>query len=48
MRARQPDQSGYAANGDVCLYYKVHGAVHGADTLTILLVPAYQIVHSRL
>jgi pimeloyl-ACP methyl ester carboxylesterase/UDP:flavonoid glycosyltransferase YjiC (YdhE family) len=43
MRARQPDQSGYAVNDGVRLYYEVHGS---GDT-TLLLVPTWEILHSE-
>jgi pimeloyl-ACP methyl ester carboxylesterase/predicted glycosyltransferase len=40
MKARQPDQSGYAVNDGVRLFYEVHGS---GDT-TILLLPTWSIV----
>ncbi len=43
MRAREPDRSGFVSNDGVNIYYEVHGT--GAPTL--LLLPTYQIVHSR-
>ncbi|MGH7126022.1 MAG: alpha/beta fold hydrolase [Stellaceae bacterium] len=44
MRARQPDQSGHVERDGVKIYYEVYG--EGAATL--LLMPAWSIVHSRL
>ncbi len=44
MRARQPDQAGYAVNSGVRLYYEVAGDGERA----LLFVPPYQIAHSRL
>jgi pimeloyl-ACP methyl ester carboxylesterase len=44
VRARQPDESGYAVNNGVRLYYEVGGA--GEPVL--LLVPPYQIAHCRM
>ena len=44
MRAREPDQSGYVVNDGVRVYYEVFGA--GQPTL--LLMPTWQIVHSRM
>ncbi|MGI8522299.1 MAG: alpha/beta fold hydrolase [Nocardioides sp.] len=44
MRAREPDQSGYAVNDGVRIYYEVHG--EGSPTL--LLLPPWAIAHSRL
>jgi pimeloyl-ACP methyl ester carboxylesterase/UDP:flavonoid glycosyltransferase YjiC (YdhE family) len=43
MRARQPDQCGYACNDGVRIYYEVHGS---GDT-TLLLVPTWEILHSE-
>lgn len=43
MRARQPDQAGYAVNNGVRLYYEVAGDGEQA----LLFVPAFQIAHSR-
>jgi pimeloyl-ACP methyl ester carboxylesterase/predicted glycosyltransferase len=40
MKARQPDQCGYAVNDGVRLYYEVHGS---GDT-TMLLLPTWSIV----
>jgi pimeloyl-ACP methyl ester carboxylesterase/UDP:flavonoid glycosyltransferase YjiC (YdhE family) len=40
MKARQPDQCGYAVNDGVRLYYEVHG---NGDT-TVLLLPTWSIV----
>jgi pimeloyl-ACP methyl ester carboxylesterase/predicted glycosyltransferase len=42
-RARYPDQEGQARNGDVGLHYEVYGA----GETTVLLLPTWQIVHSR-
>jgi pimeloyl-ACP methyl ester carboxylesterase/predicted glycosyltransferase len=44
MRARQPDRSGYIERDGVKSYYEVHG--DGA--VTLLLMPSWSIVHSRL
>lgn len=44
MRARQPDEAGYVERDGVKTYYEVHG--EGASTL--LLLPSWSIVHSRL
>jgi pimeloyl-ACP methyl ester carboxylesterase/UDP:flavonoid glycosyltransferase YjiC (YdhE family) len=44
MRARLPDESGYIVNNGVRIYYEVHGT--GAPT--VLLLPAWSIVHSRI
>jgi pimeloyl-ACP methyl ester carboxylesterase/UDP:flavonoid glycosyltransferase YjiC (YdhE family) len=44
MRARQPDQSGYAVNDGVRLYYEVHGS----GPITLLLVPTWEIIHSEV
>jgi pimeloyl-ACP methyl ester carboxylesterase/predicted glycosyltransferase len=44
MRARKADRSGYIERDGVKTYYEVHG--EGAATL--LLLPAWSIVHSRL
>jgi pimeloyl-ACP methyl ester carboxylesterase/predicted glycosyltransferase len=43
MRARQPDQDGYAERNGVKVFYEVFG--DGAPT--ILLMPAWSIIHSR-
>src|SRR5579862_3846457 len=43
MRARLPDQSGYAVNAGVRIHYEVHGA----GQPTILLLPTWAIVDSR-
>jgi pimeloyl-ACP methyl ester carboxylesterase len=43
MRARQPDQAGYAVNDGVRIYYEVCG--RGAPA--VLFVPGYQVMHSR-
>ena len=44
MRARMPDQEGYVDRDGVKLHYEISG--HGPDT--IVFVPAWSIVHSRL
>jgi pimeloyl-ACP methyl ester carboxylesterase/predicted glycosyltransferase len=45
MRARLPDQSGYAVNRDgLRIYYEVFGS----GDKTIVLMPAYPISHSRM
>src|SRR5256885_10465253 len=44
VRAREPDRSGYAVRSGVRLYYEVFGT--GATT--VLLLPAWAIVHSRM
>ena len=44
MRAREPDQAGFVDNSGVDIYFEVHGS--GRQTL--LLIPPYQIVHSRI
>jgi pimeloyl-ACP methyl ester carboxylesterase/UDP:flavonoid glycosyltransferase YjiC (YdhE family) len=44
MRARLPDESGYVVNNGVRVYYEVHGS----GTPTVLLLPAWSIVHSRI
>jgi pimeloyl-ACP methyl ester carboxylesterase/predicted glycosyltransferase len=44
MRARRPDKSGYVERDGVKTYYEVHG--QGGET--ILLLPAWAIVHARL
>ena len=44
MRAREPDESGYVVNDGVRVYYEVFG--DGEPTL--LLMPTWQIVHSRM
>ena len=44
MRARHPDRTGYVERGGVKTYYEVHGS-GGA---TLLLLPTWSIVHSRL
>ncbi|MFH0245555.1 alpha/beta fold hydrolase [Streptomyces sp. HK10] len=44
MRARQPDAEGTADHDGVAIHYEVHG---DGDT-TVLLLPAWAIVHSRL
>jgi pimeloyl-ACP methyl ester carboxylesterase len=43
-RARYPDQEGYAERHGVRLFYEVYGR----GEPTIMLVPTWQIVHSRL
>jgi pimeloyl-ACP methyl ester carboxylesterase len=44
MRARQPDQTGYAVNEGVRLYYEVHGSA----PQTLLFVAPHPIVHSGI
>ncbi len=45
MRARMPDESGYAVNNDgLRVYYEVFGS----GDKTIVLMPCYPIVHSRM
>lgn len=44
MRAREPDHSGYAVRSGVRIYYEVFGS----GTPTILLLPSWAIVHSRI
>lgn len=43
MRAREPDESGYAVNDGIRLYYEVFGA----GDPTVLLLPTVPIVTSR-
>jgi pimeloyl-ACP methyl ester carboxylesterase/predicted glycosyltransferase len=44
MRVRYPDQEGFAERGDVRTYYEVFGT----GEPTVLLLPTWSIVHSRL
>lgn len=44
MRARQADRSGYVERDGVNIHYEVYGT----GTPTLLLLPAWSIVHSRL
>jgi pimeloyl-ACP methyl ester carboxylesterase/predicted glycosyltransferase len=44
MRARQPDTEGFVERGGVRIFYEVHG--RGAPTL--LLLPTFSVVHSRI
>ena len=44
VRAREPDRSGYAVRSGVRLYYEVFGA----GPKTVLLLPSWAIVHSRV
>ncbi len=44
MRARQPDQTGYVNRDGVRIHYEVHGA----GGRTVLLLPAWSIVHSHM
>jgi len=44
MRARRPDQEGYADRDGV----KVHYEVHGEGGPTVLLMPTWTLVHKRL
>ena len=43
VRAREPDRSGFAVRDGVRLYYEVHGD----GPTTVVLLPAWSIVHSR-
>jgi len=44
MRAREPEESGYVVNDGVRVYYEVFGTAEP----TLLLMPTWQIVHSRM
>ena len=44
VRAREPDRAGFAVRSGVRLYYEVHGD----GPTTVLLLPAWSIVHSRI
>src|SRR5579863_3499327 len=44
MRAREPDSSGYIQRGGVNVYYEVFGD----GSPTILFLPSWSIVHSRI
>ena len=44
MRAREPDRAGFAVRSGVRLYYEVHGD----GPTTVLLLPPWSIVHSRI
>src|SRR4051812_5859215 len=44
VRARQPERCGYAVHDGVRLYYEVFGD----GPTTVLLLPAWSIVHSRV
>ena len=44
MRAREPDRAGYAVRSGVRLYYEVYGD----GPTTLLLLPPWSIVHSRI
>jgi pimeloyl-ACP methyl ester carboxylesterase len=44
VRAREPDRCGYAVRSGVRLYYEVHGD----GPTTVLLLPPWSIVHSRI
>ncbi len=44
MRAKQPDQTGYVVRDGVRLYYEVYGS----GPQTMLFVPPWSIVHSRV
>lgn len=44
VRARQPERCGYAVRDGVRLYYEVFGD----GPITVLLLPAWSIVHSRV
>ncbi len=44
MRAREPDRSGYATNDGIRVYYEVYGD----GPITVLMMPTWAIVHSRM
>jgi pimeloyl-ACP methyl ester carboxylesterase/predicted glycosyltransferase len=44
MRAREPDRSGYATNDGIRVYYEVYGD----GPVTVLMMPTWAIVHSRM
>ena len=44
VRAREPDRAGYVVRSGVRLYYEVHGD----GPTTVLLLPTWSIVHSRI
>ena len=44
MRAKQPDQTGHVSRDGVRIYYEVYGA----GPQTMLFVPPWSIVHSRV
>lgn len=44
MKARQPDECGYAVNAGVRLYYEVHGS----GPTTILLLPTWSIIDAQV
>ncbi len=44
VRAREPDRSGFAVRAGVRLYYEVHGG----GPVTVLFLPTWSIVHSRI
>ena len=44
MRARQPDRTGTVERNGVRIYYEVHGD----GVPTVLLMPSWSIVHSRM
>src|SRR5260221_10462991 len=44
MRARYPDQEGFVERGDVRIFYEVFGT----GEPTVLLLPTWSILHSRL
>jgi pimeloyl-ACP methyl ester carboxylesterase/predicted glycosyltransferase len=44
MRARYPDQEGFVERGDVRIFYEVFGT----GEPTVLLLPTWSIIHSRL
>ncbi|MGH7329261.1 MAG: alpha/beta fold hydrolase, partial [Polyangiaceae bacterium] len=44
MRAREPTQTGYAVRDGVRISYEIHGS----GDRTLLFLPAWSIVHSRM
>jgi hypothetical protein len=44
IRARYPDQEGFVERGDVRIFYEVFGT----GEPTVLLLPTWSIIHSRL
>ena len=46
MRAREPDESGYAVNDGIRVYYEIHGTRHTNEP-TVMLMPPWAIAHSR-
>jgi len=47
MRAREPDEDGYVDRGGVKLHWEVFWEVFGEGEPTLLLLPAWSIIHSR-